>query len=111
MEKVIHPILEKYHLPLYHTNPEYHASFAWCLLEATDPAHAESAVRADIEDDEQNPSDEGMIARGTPIPQDLVEALGKIYGNQVLAKQPDGGWEISELVLRAGKAFHSISLS
>lgn len=115
VDKVVHPILEKYHLPLYHTNPEYHASFAWCLLDPANSAQAVVAADADgavdIEDESQVVSTGEPPKRKTPLPPDLVDELGMVFGKQILAKQPDGGWEISDLILRAGKVLHSIPLA
>jgi hypothetical protein len=112
---VVHPILEKYHLPLYHTNPEYHASFAWCLLDPATSAQAAIAADADgaidVEDESQAASTKEPPERNIPFPQDLLDELGMVFGQQILAKQPVGGWEISDLILRAGKVLHTIPLS
>jgi hypothetical protein len=117
VDKVVHPILEKYHLPLYHTNTEYHASFAWCLLDPATSAQtviaadADGAVDVEDEEESQVASTEEPPERKTPFRQGLVEDLGRVFGKQILAKQPDGGWEISDLILRAGKVLHTIPLA
>jgi hypothetical protein len=116
VDKVVHPILEKYHMPLYHSNPEYHASFAWCLLEPfqTEPATADPlGTDTDLQDgtDTRSTATVGGVGDKAPFSNDLVDELGRLYGKEVLAKQPTGGWEISSVVLRAGKALREIPLA
>jgi hypothetical protein len=90
-------------LPLYHTNPEYHASFAWCLLDS-----AASGLQGDQDDAEETEKPSGLK---TPFSDRMVKKLGEEFGASLLAKQPSGGWEIDHLVLRAGRAIHEIPLA
>ncbi|ORX33636.1 hypothetical protein BD324DRAFT_209271 [Kockovaella imperatae] len=80
LERVIHPVLDTLHLPRYHTNPEFHASFAWCL---------------DTE---------------TPISQAVVRQLNDELKDAFLLSQPTDGWLIHELMYKAGNTLRSIAL-
>ena len=77
----IHPILDRHHLQRYHDNPEFHASFAWCLA------------------DEE-----------TPYTQPVLDQLSTEFGEALLKHQPKGGWKIGELEIKIGKDVHTMPL-
>jgi hypothetical protein len=108
VDKVVHPILEKCHLPLYHTNPEYHASFAWCLVDTKAGSDSDSLSDETVDDSQ---STEKAYGTKAPFSKELLEKLGLEFGPTILEKQPNGGWEVDHLVLRAGKSIYEIPLS
>ncbi|GMK59091.1 hypothetical protein CspeluHIS016_0701060 [Cutaneotrichosporon spelunceum] len=81
-------ILVKMHLPRYHAQPEFHASFGWALC----------------------PSQEGggdCSTGVTPFPADLVARLAR-HTDPVLAEHP--GWRVSALCVKVAKDVERIEL-
>lgn len=107
MEKAIHPLLDKYHLPLYHENPEYHASFAWCLLKPD-----KDGASTDVDAGKDEPV-EGNLSRReeSPFTTELIRELDRGFEQKILAAHPKGGWDISHITFRVGKSIHEIPLS
>ena len=107
MDKAVHPLLAKYHLPLYHNNPEYHASFAWCLLR---PNTEGTALVVDpLADDADDPV--APDSAESPFRQDLLDDLNRNFQQRLLDAQPRGGWDVSNVVLRVGKVTHHLPMS
>ena len=102
MDKVVHPILETVHLPVYHANPEFHTSFAWCLL----PAGSSTLTSAD-EEDGAGRSD----TQDSPFTDAIVAELDSGFADTILAAHPVGGWTIRDVTLKVGKDISTIPLS
>lgn len=105
VEKILHPILREYHRPLYHSNPEYHASFAWCLTGPEPSAHDDepsphTAVKGD--DGCELAAVSNKPAR-TPISNTVIDKLNSELEGRLLAAQPKSGWRIEHVVLKIGK--------
>ena len=103
MENVLHPLLGSLHLPLYHSDPEYHASFAWCLVDQTDQASKDGSA-VDESDGFEGRSDQ------IPIPHGVLARLNEEYRDAFLRSQPREGWSISDVALKIGKDVQTISL-
>lgn len=113
-------MLAKLHLPLYHSRPEFHASFAWCLLDphphphppiaavaeeeastrpagiAMDPLEVEfEADQPDMPNDPPSPP--------TPFTPAILSELSDAFQARILAAQPRGGWQIDSLDLKIAK--------
>jgi hypothetical protein len=95
LEKVVHPILKKYHLPLYHKDPEFHASFAWCLIRREQDRVHESAVPDKI--------DSSDSIHHEPISSQVINNLNDEFGKALLENQPKGGWHISSVEVKLAK--------
>lgn len=110
VDKAIHPLLAKYHLPLYHTNPEFHASFAWCLLRP-----GEEGITSGLDTAMENDGVEDHIARpamaDSPFTRQVLDDLNTGFERKLLEAQPRGGWDVSHAILRVGKAVHNIGLA
>ena len=78
----IPPVLDRLHLQRYHDNPEFHASFAWCL------AYGD-----------------------TPFTPAVLEALSQEFGEDMLKQQPKGGWKVDQLAIKIGKDIFAMPLA
>lgn len=129
-EKAINPILERLHLPKYHDEPEYHASFAWCLhdgdgieskkVRSSGSGARPKALESDKEDVDlkgqdldnaamlAHPSGDGRAA--FPFTIEMLAQLDADFEKEVLGKQPKAGWGIDSVVLRIGKEVTTIPL-
>jgi hypothetical protein len=114
IDKVVHPILAKLHLPLYHSQPEFHASFAWCLLNPHPPTAFVSAEEEDtrwteiasvdpleVEFESDQPDMPGDSP--TPFTPAILSELSDAFQERILAAQPRGGWQIDSLDLKVAK--------
>lgn len=123
LDQAIHPILSKLHLPLYHTNPQFHASFAWTLIDpvsahpASDspdfpPSTSGAGPDADVslDDAELSPSTSEASTGETPFSPEVLAQLSEKFGKAILAAQPQGGWEVDHLELKLGKEVHLLPL-
>lgn len=79
-------VLKRLHLPLYHDEPEFHASFAWALCTLPD-----GGGREDDEDEKDVLS---------PFPPDLVGRLAE-HTDAALAVHP--GWNVQVLCVKVAK--------
>lgn len=75
-EKILTPFLKLHHLPLYHSNPEFHTSFAWCLLKR----------------------------EGNPFDADFLEKLNERMEVRLGNVMRKGGWEIGDMEVKVGKS-------
>lgn len=75
-DRIITPFLKLHHLPLYHSNPEFHTSFAWCLLEQC----------------------------GNPFTVDVLNKVNERMKDELESAMKDGGWEIGEIEVKVGKS-------
>ena len=105
VESAIHPLLHKLHLPLYHSNPEYHASFAWCLIDPR--GDTEASTLEDVADLENGYEDAPALV---PIPGSVVRQLDEELRDAFLKSQPYGGWRVIDLKLKIGREVRSIKL-
>ncbi|BEI82067.1 hypothetical protein CcaverHIS002_0212270 [Cutaneotrichosporon cavernicola] len=81
-------VLAKMHLPLYHAQPEFHASFGWALC--------------------PSPQEGGDInPEATPFPVGLVARLAQ-HTDPVLAEHP--GWHVGALCVKVAKDVTRIQL-
>ncbi|WVQ94633.1 hypothetical protein IAU59_001713 [Kwoniella sp. CBS 9459] len=128
IDDIIHPILEKLHLPTYHENPEFHTSFAWCLLKPRLPAPRNSmgvptsdADALDEYEAQAGPNapreleGSGFKAKATesptlPLTNGALADLNARYRHKILARQPKGGWEVDSVRFKAGKEVSILAL-
>lgn len=103
VEAAVHPLLDKLHLQRYHDNPEFHASFAWCLTEREMGGGGEVAEA----EAEHGAKEEG---RATPFTASVLQRLSDEFGRALLEAQPRGGWAVDELQIKVGKEVSSIPL-
>lgn len=106
-------MLKEFHRPLYHADPEYHASFAWCLTDVderldTGEAPNKGISFVDVEDD--GTSGLEIKPAREPIPEAIVAELHTAFERTLLDAMPPTGWSITELVLKAGKDTTCIAL-
>jgi hypothetical protein len=124
IDEVVHPILAKLHLPLYHSHPEFHASFAWCLLDphpqtapgsatkedtlteiaSVDPLESEFEFAAES-DQPDMPGD-----APTPFTPAILSELSDRFQERILAAQPRGGWQVDSLDLKIAKEVFRLPL-
>lgn len=100
MEKVVHPILSPLHLPLYHDNPEFHASFAWCLLRSGSSSDSSSSSDAALDADQSEMSSD--MADSPFIPA-VLRKLNGDFEQLILSSQPSAGWTIDSIDLKISK--------
>jgi hypothetical protein len=110
----MHPLLTEIHRPLYHTNPEYHASFAWCLTGTDKQLPSGTAQSQAI-----SPGADAVINHMPgntsqpllePISEDVVADLHKAFERRILDAMPPTGWLVTELFLKTGKDITRIAL-
>ncbi|KAL7419733.1 poly(U)-specific 3'-to-5' RNA exonuclease [Cryptotrichosporon argae] len=128
----IHPLLERLHRPLYHTDPEFHTSVAWCLFPSSETVAPPAAGTDDIvarhnDDGYSNGSNgrdkDGVANNGEDGDDDapdladdvsplmpLVPALDIEFTPRVVKHQPPGGWTVAAVLLKVGKTVMSIPL-
>lgn len=94
VQAVIHPLLKTLHRPLYHSDPEYHASFAWCLTEEG----GEVDARVD-----RGGSDVMTYPTADPVHRELLRRMDVEFESGILGAQPPLGWVIDKLVVKIGK--------
>ena len=97
------PLLQSLHMPLYHSNPEYHASFAWCLIDQTDQTSKDGSA-VDESDGFEESSDQ------VPIPHEVLAQVNEEYRDVFLRSQPREGWSISDVELKIGKDVQTVPL-
>ena len=102
-------MLDKYHLPLYHENPEYHASFAWCLLDGSSETRSATIVQNPETDQQSEVNPHERV--DSPFSSDLIAELDNKFEQKILGAHPKGGWDISHITFRVGKSIHEIPLS
>lgn len=74
-------ILKRHHLPVYHSNPEFHASLGW-----------------------------GLVGEdGEPFPPSLLDRLDA-FAEDILKAQPKGGWLVDEVCIKIAKEVTRIAL-
>jgi hypothetical protein len=122
LDQAIHPVLAKLHLPLYHTNPQFHASFAWTLIYPSvhtaldSPDSPSPDIGAGVDgslDDTAASSGASEAETGpcqTPFTPEVLAQLSEKFGKAILAAQPQGGWEVHHLELKLGKEVHLLPL-
>ncbi|KAJ9099822.1 hypothetical protein QFC21_003822 [Naganishia friedmannii] len=89
--QIIDPFLRVHHLPTYHSQPEFHTSFAWVLVPAQDLES--SAVR---------PA-HNIPHMGDPFTEQLLQRLEERLSEALLNAQPRGGWLIDGLSTKIGR--------
>lgn len=105
VDKVIHPILETLHRPLYHTNPEFHASFAWRLLDS--PSEASKTVPQTTKEEQH---DLRAVPANSPFGDTFVQTLNEAFEAGLLSSQPTGGWDVSSIELKVSKEITTLRL-
>lgn len=116
VERVLHPLLHKLHLPLYHNNPEFHASFAWCHLdlsaEQSEVGSEEDVAEGWQELDSRTPlepdSGTGSFSPRTPFTAKILDELSTEFQARIMASQPAGGWQVNHLDLKVAKQVHRL---
>ena len=104
MDKAIHPILAKLHRQLYHSNPEYHASFAWCPVDNADD-EAQGTKTDMFNGDRVDATLDNSVAG--PIDDQVITHLQEESEKTILSSQPPGGWTVDALNLKIGMEFTS----
>lgn len=74
---VIDPFLKLHHLPRYHSNPEFHASFAWSLLVASN--------------------------NETPFTPALLKTINAELSGKLGLAMPKNGWQFDGLKMKVAK--------
>ena len=110
MNKVLHPILRDFHRPLYHSNPEYHASFAWCLTDPSPTADLDLASNPDPAEQEFDALADQTRPAKVPIPDSVIDDLNTELEARIVAAQSRNGWQIDSLILKTGKEVTEMSL-
>lgn len=99
--QIIDPFLKLHHLPTYHTDPEFHTSFAWVLVpvlsDETDVGPAEPGQQRKPVDD--------------PFTDKLLEQLEAQFAQALLDAQPKGGWRIDRISTKIGKTSRDFTLA
>lgn len=93
--EIIDPFLRLHHLPTYHSNPEFHTSFAWVLVPVPEPTDSPSLVGT-VDD---------------PFTEKVMENLQKEFGKAILDAQPKGGWQVDGISTKIGKTCRDFALS
>lgn len=106
---MVHPLLVKLHLPLYHTNPEFHASFAWCFVEP-DPKKEAERLTGSLGAAYDGDMPEGGAPQGSPITEEMLREANSKFGSDILSAQPRGGWNIAAVQLKIGKEVTKLDL-
>lgn len=88
-------MLRKLHRPLYHSDPEYHASFAWCLTDSPDTKVSRT------EEEGQDSSTAHPL--DDPFDMGLIQELDEEFEAGLLSAQPVSGWKVDKIVLKIGK--------
>ncbi|WVR03900.1 hypothetical protein IAU60_000899 [Kwoniella sp. DSM 27419] len=121
LDKHVHPVLRRLHLPTYHENPEFHTSFAWCLLrsDGVSPQAQQDAV----EEDCLEVGSDGQVTDSTPVgerndrpanslvDQRIADLVSARLSDQVLASQPAGGWTVDTVQVKIGRDTTSVRLT
>jgi hypothetical protein len=107
VNKVVHPILANLHLPLYHSEPEFHASFAWCLLRRSASVTGQSAEVLQSHQPDSGTTD----ALSTPLIPELLCRLSEEFEQRILSSQPSGGWVIDTLELKIANDITQLCLA
>lgn len=106
-------MLKDLHRPLYHADPEYHASFAWCLTDVDSARSPSVSPKVDIspgELAEDDTSSEVLKPVREPIPHRVIAELHTAFERRILDAMPTTGWLITEVMLRTGKDITRIPL-
>jgi hypothetical protein len=93
--EIIDPFLRLHHLPTYHSNPEFHTSFAWVLVPV--PTPIEPSTSTTVVDD--------------PFTEEVLQHLRKRFEKAILDAQPKGGWQVDKISTKIGKTYRDFALS
>jgi hypothetical protein len=93
--EIIDPFLRLHHLPTYHSNPEFHTSFAWVLVPV--PTPSETSASTTVVDD--------------PFTEELLQCLQEKFEKAILDAQPKGGWQLDKISTKIGKTCRDFALS
>lgn len=98
---IIDPFLKIHHLPTYHSDPEFHTSFAWVLVPV--PADVTSV----------GPPEPGQQRKhiDDPFTDRLLEQLEAQFAQALLEAQPKGGWQIDRISTKIGKTARDFALA
>lgn len=102
LRDAVHPELAKLHLPLYHDNPEFHASFAWCLVKPSIGATSEYSLSEVEEKDVPESRDK------TPFTPAVLSDLTSRFAAAILQAQTKDGWLIDGVQLKIAKDIYTI---
>ncbi len=94
-DTILTPFLKRHHLPLYHNQPEFHASFAWALARPALPSGSDGTATTAARWD--NPFDANVLASANNHTAEVERAIGK-------------GWEVDALEVKVGKTITRIAL-
>lgn len=103
LRDAVHPELAKLHLPLYHDNPEFHASFAWCLVKPGAGLTREHSLPEEEEGDDVLESGDK-----TPFAPAVLSDLTSRFASAILQAQPKDGWLIDGVQLKIAKDIYTI---
>ncbi|ORY27444.1 hypothetical protein BCR39DRAFT_538049 [Naematelia encephala] len=113
-QDALDPLLQSLHLPTYHKNPEFHASFAWTLLPEEDEHKAKSykstPVNQERSSDTASIQAKGDNASSTKIPPlspfspEVLDQLNRKFRENILKAQPEGGWIITGVTVKIGNS-------
>jgi hypothetical protein len=99
--QILDPFLRIHHLPTYHSDPEFHTSFAWVLVpvpeDVTDVGTSQPVRQSKPIDD--------------PFTDKLLELLEAQFGQALLDAQPKGGWQVDRISTKIGKTARDFTLA
>ncbi|WOO85179.1 U6 snRNA phosphodiesterase [Vanrija pseudolonga] len=97
LEHAVAPVLRRHHLPAYHDDAEFHASFAWCL-------------QAGAEGDKEEREGDVSPSDAAPFTPELLAHLGATRSAALLKAQPASGWTITDLCVKVARDVTRIPL-
>lgn len=101
LELAVAPVLRRHHLPAYHDDAEFHASFAWCLQAGSDEGEANGTASS-------SPSTDGTST--APFTPELLAQLSATHTPALLKAQPATGWTITDLCVKVARDVTRIPL-
>ncbi|KAL1410338.1 hypothetical protein Q8F55_004346 [Vanrija albida] len=113
LDGAVAPVLERHHMPAYHADAEFHASFAWCLQagEGTPSGGTASPAAADdVGDGGDADTDGDAAAPAVPFTPALLARLGAAHTPALLKAQPPAGWTITALCVKVARDVTRIPL-
>jgi hypothetical protein len=99
--QIMDPFLKIHHLPTYHSDPEFHTSFAWVLV----------PVPADEADDSPSGSRQERKPIDDPFTDELLKQLEARFAQALLDAQPKGGWKVDRISTKIGKTARDFPLA
>jgi len=102
-------------LPRYHSRPEFHASFAWCLLDRQNPdlAALSPASEQTTSADPPRSGKKTAVERDppkTPFTPRVLQQINEAFGTRLKDLLPSSGWEVERIEVKVGKDIRTYDL-